>query len=99
MLVFGGTKFKDREPNDSEFSNTCLLLSIAPDSNFYTLKYLPGAKLRSADKFFNNMQTHCDMNLNTVTVVGNRAAHRINTGKRDFANLRWKKLKNGLGYG
>ena len=50
------------------------------------------------DKFFNNMQVRRDLNRNTVTVVGRNSAHRINTGKRDVAKLRWKKVKEGLGY-
>ncbi len=99
MLVFGGTQFRDREPNDKEYTAQCFLLTIEPRSSTYQLKILPGAKLRCADKFIYNMQTHCDINLNTVTVIGNRAAHRINTGKRDIANLRWKTIKRPLGYG
>ena len=45
------------------------------------------------------MQTQCDLNLNTITVFGKNAAHRINTGRRDPENLRWKKVKEHLGYG
>ena len=54
MLVFGGSKWKDREVNTGEYNDTCLLLSIKPNSFHYTLKHLPGAKLRCADKFFGN---------------------------------------------
>ena len=45
------------------------------------------------------MQAHCDINLNTVTVFGKNAAHRINTGRSDPHNLKWKKAKSHLGYG
>ena len=99
MLVFGGSQFKDREPNEHEFSDMCLMLTIASHSDTYQLKHLPGARLRCPDKFFANMQMHCDINKNTVTVLGNRAAHRINTGRRDETHLKWKKHKPELGYG
>ena len=45
------------------------------------------------------MQTQCDLNLNTVTVFGKMAAHRINTGKRDPQQFKWKKAQSHLGYG
>ena len=90
MLVFGGSEFKAREPNSQEYSDACMLMTIAPGTQTYSLKYLPGAKLRCPDKFFSNMQVQCDVNLNTITVFGKNAAHRINTGKKDAANLRWK---------
>ena len=32
-------------------------------------------------------------------MIGRRSAHRINTGKRDVAHLKFKKLKPKLGYG
>ena len=32
-------------------------------------------------------------------MIGHKAAHRINTGRRDPAHLRWKKLKENLGIG
>lgn len=99
MLVFGGSRWKDREPNDQEYSDLCLMLSIPPEADHYELKYLPGAKLRVPDKFFGNMQTRVDANQNTVTVIGKRAAHRINTGRRNQCHLRWKHLKPELGYG
>ena len=99
MLVFGGSKFKDREPNEDEFSDMTLMLTIPPKSSTYTLKCLPGAKMRCPDKFFSNMHVKCDLNKNTVTVIGNKAAHRINTGRRDPTHLRWKKVKQELGYG
>ena len=90
MLVFGGSKFAEREPNLDEFGDMCILLRIEPEADSYELEYLPGAKLRCPDKFFGNMQTRVDSNLNTVTVIGNKAAHRINTGKRNVSHLRWK---------
>lgn len=37
--------------------------------------------------------------MNTVTVLGKRAAHRINTGRRNLAHLKWKVSKPELGYG
>ena len=45
------------------------------------------------------MQVKCDINQNTVTLIGQKAAHRINTGRRDPTHLRWKKLKENLGIG
>ena len=99
FLVFGGTRFKEREPNANEYSNRCIKLTIKPNSDTYELTYLPGAKLACPDKFFNNMQVKCDLNQNIVTVLGNRAVHRINTGKRNVAHLKWKKPKMELGYG
>ena len=98
MLIFGGTKFKEREPNENERSDMCFVLSVMPDGANYELQYLPGAKLRCPDKFFGNMQTRCDVNQNTVTVFGQQAAHRINTGKRDLAHLKWKQSKAEAGY-
>ena len=62
MLIFGGSKFKEREPNENEYTDLCLTLRIAPQGNKYELRYLPGAKLRCADKFFGNMQTRVDIN-------------------------------------
>ena len=44
------------------------------------------------------MQTRIDANKNTVTLIGKKAAHRINTGKRDMTHLKWKTLKTNLGY-
>lgn len=70
LLVFGGSRFKDREPNGEEYSDICVLLTIHPDSDLYELKLLPGAKLHTPDKFFGNMQARCDVNQNTVTVFG-----------------------------
>ena len=99
MLVFGGSRFCAKEPNEEEYSNACFLLTITPGEDNYALKYLPGATLRCPDKFFGNMQTHCDLNHNTITVIGKKAAHRINTGRKDFAHLRWKLTNEQLGYG
>ena len=99
MLIFGGSKFKEREPNDCERSDLCLVLSIPAEADKYTLEYLPGARLKTADKFFSNMQTRIDANHNTVTVIGQRAVHRINTGRRNLAHLKWKACKPELGYG
>ena len=64
MLVFGGSKFKDREPNENEFTDMCLMLSIPAgrQQTTYSLKHMPGAKLRCPDKFYSNMQTQCDLN-------------------------------------
>ena len=64
MLVFGGSRFKDREPNENELTDICLMLSIPAGKHqtTYSIKYMPGAKLRCPDKFFNNMQTQCDLN-------------------------------------
>ena len=88
LLVFGGTRFSTHVPNEFyEFSDRCFRLSIPPNSDTYELTYLPGAKLACPDKFFSNMQVRCDQNQNTVTVFGNKAAHRINTGKRDPTHL------------
>jgi hypothetical protein len=53
--VFGGAKFKENEPNEDNFSDMCLLLTITSGTDMYELKYLPGAKLRCPDKFFGNM--------------------------------------------
>ena len=103
LLIFGGTKWVDREPNPDEFNDQCLLLTIDPASsknpNTFTLQHLPGASLRCPDKFYANMQVRCDVNQNTVTVIGHNAAHRINTGRRNPTHLRWKKLKPSLGIG
>ena len=55
MLIFGGSKFKEKEPNEDEYTDMCFALSIAPEANKYELKYLPGARLRCPDKFFGNM--------------------------------------------
>ena len=105
LLIFGGSKWVDREPNPDEYSDKCFLLTIDPDPasdtapNTFSMKYLPGASLRCPDKFLSNMQVKCDINQNTVTVLGHKAAHRINTGRRDPAHLRWKKLKENLGIG
>lgn len=46
MLVFGGSTFKDREPNPDEFDDKCYLLTIRANSDTFILKHLPGAKLR-----------------------------------------------------
>ena len=62
ILIFGGSKFREREPNDDEYSDMCLSLTIDPVADKYELKYLPGAKLRIPDKFFGNMQTRIDVN-------------------------------------
>ena len=99
MLVFGGSKFVEREPNDQEYNDMCLMLTVNPSNSTYTLRHMPGAKLKCPDKFFSNMQVRCDINHNTITVIGNQSAHRINTGKRDPTHLHWKKLKRELGYG
>lgn len=85
LLVFGGSRFKDREPNNEEYTDMCLMLTIYADSDMYELKHLPGAKLQVPDKFYGNMVTRCDANSNTVTVIGQKAAHRINTGRREIA--------------
>ena len=55
MLIFGGSKFKEREPNENEYNDMCLALSISPEADKYELRHLPGAKLRCPDKFFGNM--------------------------------------------
>ena len=34
-----------------------------------------------------------------MTVLGYKAAHRINTGKRNVSHLKWKQSKPALGYG
>jgi len=52
MLVFGGSKFKDREPNEHEYSDMCLVLTVPAEADRFTLRYLPGARLRTPDKFF-----------------------------------------------
>ena len=62
LLVFGGARFKEREPNEDDFTDMCLMLTITSGSDMYELKYLPGAKLRCPDKFFGNMQARCDLN-------------------------------------
>lgn len=92
LLIFGGCRFKEKNFNQHEYTDQCFVLTIPPRSNTYKIKYLPGAKLRTPDKFFNNMQVRCDINKNTVTVIGQKAAHRINTGKRkqDLHKLKWK---------
>ena len=87
LLVFGGSSWVDREPNPNEYSDKCFVLTIDPLSEklkpgTFTLEYLPGAKLRCPDKFYANMQVRCDINHNTVTVIGHNAAHRINTGRK-----------------
>lgn len=102
LLVFGGSKFAEREPNPHEMTSTCLLLSIwsgADDSeeHWYELTYLPKATLRTPDKFFGNMQMRCDANHNTVTIMGRKAAHRIRTGAVP-SELTWKAPKTHLGY-
>ena len=68
--MFGGTTFKDREPNLKEFDDRCYILTIPPNSKTFYFKYLPGAKLRQPDKFFGNMHTRIDANKNTVTIFG-----------------------------
>ena len=45
MLIFGGSKFKEREPNENEYADKCFVLSVSPQADTYQLKYLPGAKL------------------------------------------------------
>ena len=70
MLIFGGSKFKEQEPNDKEYTDKCLLLTISATANHFTLTHLPGCKLREPDKFFGNMQASLDINKNTVTVIG-----------------------------
>ena len=55
LLVLGGSRFKDRDPNDFDHTNECLMLSIYPNRATYELKHLPGAKLRCPDKFCGNM--------------------------------------------
>ena len=67
LLIFGGTKWVDREPNPDEYSDQCCLLTIDPESsstgpNTFTLRHLPGATLRCPDKFYGNMQVRCDVN-------------------------------------
>ena len=52
-----------------------------------------------ADKFKGSMHTRIDANKNTVTVFGQNAAHRINTGRNNVAHLKWKVCKDELGYG
>ena len=46
LLIFGGTTFKDQEPNEREVDDKSFMLTIPPGANTYTLKYLPGAQLR-----------------------------------------------------
>ena len=46
LLIFGGSVFVDREPNPNEYDDKCYLLTIPADSDKFTLKLLPGAKLR-----------------------------------------------------
>jgi len=99
ILVFGGSCFKDREPNPNETDDKCYVLTIPPTGDTFTLKYLPGAKLRVDDKFFGNMHTRIDANKNTVTIFGQKSAHRINTGRTNVAHLRWKVDKEQMGYG
>ena len=55
MLIFGGSRFKEREPNENEYTDMCLTLSVSPEADKYELKYLPGARLRCPDKFWGNM--------------------------------------------
>ena len=98
ILIFGGSKFKDREPNFQEFNDRTFVLTIPPQGDNFHLKYLPGAKLRCEDKFFGNMHTKIDANKNTVTIFGSNAAHRINTGRKNLAHLKWKFTKE-KGYG
>ena len=45
MLIFGGSKWKDREPNENGYTDKCLMLTIPAGgrSNTYQLEYLPGA--------------------------------------------------------
>ena len=49
--------------------------------------------MRQADKFVGSMQTRIDANKNTVTVFGQNAAHRINTGRSNVTGLKWKVSK------
>ena len=99
LLIFGGSKFREREPNNDYLNDMCCKLSIRPKADTYSLTYLPGARLKCPDTFFSNMNVRCDINKNTVTVIGNNAVHRINTGKKNPSHLHWKKAKKELGYG
>ena len=46
ILIFGGSKFKDREPNLNEYNDKTYVLTIPPEGTNFHMKYLPGAKLR-----------------------------------------------------
>ena len=55
LLIFGGNTFQNNEGNDKEFDDKTYILTITPGESTFKFKYLPGAKMRQPDKFFNNM--------------------------------------------
>ena len=91
--------WQEKGDNSREVNDMCQLVTINTHDDTFTLQYLHNAKLRTPDRFFNNMQLKTDPdNINMISVFGRKAVHRIDLNQVKPERLIWRKPKEHLNY-